>query len=83
MSFQSLNPELTAKVIFLANLQRNLVRFYYRNINQIMRIVQIQNQNSANEKTVEGNNITPSNHGQQFVHPLLMPSLVCCLSQYY
>jgi hypothetical protein len=28
MSFQSLNPELTAKVLLLANLQRNLVRFY-------------------------------------------------------
>ena len=29
MSFQSLNPELTTKVLLLANLQRSLVRFYY------------------------------------------------------
>jgi len=45
-----------------------------------MRIVQMQNQNqnATNEKTAETNNITPTIiEQQQFVHPLLMPSLVC------
>ncbi len=41
-----------------------------------MRIVQMQN--AANEKTTEGNSVTSSTIGQQqFIHPLLMPSLVC------
>ncbi|CAF0723190.1 unnamed protein product [Adineta steineri] len=63
MSFQSLNPELTAKVLFLANLQRNLI--------------QNENQHIINEKTIEGNNmITTTNTEQQkLMHPLLMPSL--------
>jgi hypothetical protein len=86
MSFQSLNPELTAKVVFLANLQRNLVSFYYKNTSKLIRIVQMQNQNqnATNEKTAETNNITPTIiEQQQFVHPLLMPSLVCNTTSYF
>jgi hypothetical protein len=77
MSFQSLNPELTAKVLFLANLQRNLVRFDSRNTDQSMRIIQMQNQNINNEKIVE----PTTTIGQQLVHPLLMPSLVSISSK--
>ncbi|CAF0754658.1 unnamed protein product [Adineta steineri] len=63
MSFQSLNPELTAKVLFLANLQRNLI--------------QNQNQHIINEKTIEGNTMmtTTNTEQQKLMHPLLMPSL--------
>ncbi|CAF0755816.1 unnamed protein product [Adineta steineri] len=63
MSFQSLNPELTAKVLFLANLQRNLI--------------QNQNQHIINDKTTEGNTMitTTNNEQQKLMHPLLMPSL--------
>ncbi len=44
----------------------------------------MQNQNSTNEKTVEANNMTSTNIGQQqFVHPLLMPSLVCHTTYYF
>ncbi len=78
MSFQSLNPELTARVIFLANLQRNIVRDKFRYAVNRMRFVQMQNQNATNEKTAEENTTAPTVTGQQqqFVHPLLMPSLV-------
>jgi hypothetical protein len=80
MSSQSLNPELTAKVLFLANLQRNLVRFYFRDRRKLMRFV--QNQHAANEKVAEGNNMAATNIGQQqIMHPLLMPSLVCDASR--
>jgi hypothetical protein len=42
----------------------------------------MQNQNTTNEKIVEGNTPTTTigQQQQQLVHPLLMPSLVC-LSQ--
>ncbi len=44
----------------------------------------MQNQNATNEKTVEGNNMTPITTGQQqFVHPLLIPSLVCNTAKYF
>ncbi|UJR37848.1 hypothetical protein I4U23_030538 [Adineta vaga] len=61
MTFQSLNPELTAKVLLLANLQRNL----------------IQNHNGIQEKTIDENSVNTTNtkKQQQILHPLLMPSI--------
>ncbi len=44
----------------------------------------MQNQNSINEKTAEGNTMTSTTiEQQQFVHPLLMPSLVCHITGYF
>ena len=77
MSFQSLNPELTAKVLFLANLQRNLVGPSASNSTTPMQVIQMQNQNqnAAHHRPAEGNAMS-STSAEQLMHPLLMPSLV-------